>query len=293
MTEQSRLFGGRTLVVAFEGWNDAADSASNVAKFICEKIAADVVATVDSEDYYDYQFTRPTVAFDADGKREITWPSTDFCVAATEAIAEHPEFANLSVLIGTEPSRRWQSFTTEIMEMVDDREIDAVVFLGAMLADVPHSRPISVSRTSQNERVRAEFDAERSQYEGPVGILSVLGIALEKANIPSIALWASVPHYVHNTPSPKATLALLIEIENLLGVSFDHGSLAEEAFTWERGIDEVAEADEEMAGYIAQLEKTRDEAESQAATGDALAMEFEKFLRSTEAKPGDEPAQTD
>lgn len=293
MNESSRIFGGRTLVVAFEGWNDAADSASNVAKFICEKISADVVATVDSEDYYDFQFTRPTVSFDKDGKREITWPSADFCAPGAEALVEHPEYSNLNVLIGTEPSRRWQSFTAEVMEMIDDREIDAVVFLGAMLADVPHSRPISVSSTSQNERVRAELNAERSQYEGPVGILSVLGIALEKANIPSIALWASVPHYVHNTPSPKATLALLIEIENLLGISFDHGTLAEEAFTWERGIDEVAEADEEMAGYIEQLEKSRDEAESQAATGDALAMEFEKFLRASESKPGDEPGEKD
>ena len=223
MNESSRIFGGRTLVVAFEGWNDAADSASNVAKFICEKISADVVATVDSEDYYDFQFTRPTVSFDKDGKREITWPSADFCVPGADALVEHPEYSNLNVLIGTEPSRRWQSFTAEVMEMIDDREIDAVVFLGAMLADVPHSRPISVSSTSQNERVRAELNAERSQYEGPVGILSVLGIALEKANIPSIALWASVPHYVHNTPSPKATLALLIEIENLLAAhGYEH-----------------------------------------------------------------------
>ncbi len=293
MNESSRIFGGRTLVVAFEGWNDAADSASNVAKFICEKMLADVVATVDSEDYYDFQFTRPTVSFDKDGKREIAWPTADFCVPGADALIEHPEYSNLNVLIGTEPSRRWKSFTAEIMEMIEDREIDAVVFLGAMLADVPHSRPISVSSTSQNERVRAELNAERSQYEGPVGILSVLGIALENANIPSIALWASVPHYVHNTPSPKATLALLIEIENLLGITFDHGSLAEEAFTWERGIDEVAEADEEMAGYIEQLEKSRDEAESQAATGDALAMEFEKFLRAAESKPGEESGETD
>ena len=178
------------------------------------------------------------------------------------------------------------------MEMIEDREIDAVIFLGAMLADVPHSRPISVVATSQNEAVRKAFDVERSQYEGPVGILSVLGIALEKAKIPSIALWASVPHYVHNTPSPKATLALLVELEKYLGVQFEHGSLADDAFAWERGIDEVAEADEDMAGYIAQLEKNRDEAESPAASGDALAIEFEKFLRASE-EPGDDENKTD
>ena len=187
--------------------------------------------------------------------------------------------ARISVLVGTEPARRWKSFATEIMEMVEDREIESVLFLGAMLADVPHTRPIGVTSTSQNDLAREELDIERSQYEGPVGILSVLGIELEKAGIPAVALWASVPHYVHNTPSPKATLALLIEVERLLGVQFEHGKLGEEAFAWERGIDEIAEGDEEMAGYISQLEKTRDEAESSAATGESLAKEFEKFLR--------------
>ena len=276
------LFAGRTLIVAFEGWNDAAESASGAAKFICERLSADVIGTVDPEDYYDFQFTRPSVSYDSDGNRQMSWPSTDLCAAGVEVVTENPSLSRVHVLLGVEPSRRWQSFTAEIMEMIEDREIDSVLFLGAMLADVPHTRPIDVSATSQNERARAEFGLERSHYEGPVGILSVLGIALEKAGIPSVALWASVPHYVHNTPSPKATLALLIEVEKYLGIQFEHGSLADEAFNWERGIDEVAEGDEDMAGYIEQLEKTRDEVESPAATGDALAMEFEKFLRATD-----------
>jgi predicted ATP-grasp superfamily ATP-dependent carboligase len=215
------------------------------------------------------------------------------CAPAVEVVAENPQLGRIHVLLGVEPSRRWQSFTAEVMEMIEDREIDSVLFLGAMLADVPHTRPISVSATSQNERARNEFNLERSHYEGPVGILSVLGIALEKAGIPSVALWASVPHYVHNTPSPKATLALLVEAEKYLGVQFDHGSLADEAFTWERGIDEVAEGDEDMAGYIAQLEKNRDEVESPAASGDALAMEFEKFLRASDETPPEGEAKTD
>ena len=287
------IFAGRTLIVAFEGWNDAAESASAAAKFIAEKLNADVVATVDPEDYYDFQFTRPSVSFDAEGNRQISWPSTDLCAPAVEVVAENPQLGRLHVLLGVEPSRRWQSFTAEVMEMIEDREIDSVLFLGAMLADVPHTRPISVSATSQNERARLELNLERSHYEGPVGILSVLGIALEKAGIPSVALWASVPHYVHNTPSPKATLALLIEAEKYLGVQFDHGSLADEAFTWERGIDEVAEGDEDMAGYIAQLEKNRDEVESPAASGDALAMEFEKFLRATDETPPEDESKKD
>jgi hypothetical protein len=287
------IFAGRTLIVAFEGWNDAAESASAAAKFIAEKLNADVVGTVDPEDYYDFQFTRPSVSFDGDGNRQISWPSTDLCAPAVEVVAENPQLGRIHVLLGVEPSRRWQSFTAEVMEMIEDREIDSVLFLGAMLADVPHTRPISVSATSQNERARNEFNLERSHYEGPVGILSVLGIALEKAGIPSVALWASVPHYVHNTPSPKATLALLVEAEKYLGVQFDHGSLADEAFTWERGIDEVAEGDEDMAGYIAQLEKNRDEVESPAASGDALAMEFEKFLRASDETPPEGEARTD
>ena len=287
------IFAGRTLIVAFEGWNDAAESASAAAKFIAEKLNADVVGTVDPEDYYDFQFTRPSVSFDSEGNRQISWPSTDLCAPAVEVVAENPQLGRIHVLLGVEPSRRWQSFTAEVMEMIEDREIDSVLFLGAMLADVPHTRPISVSATSQNERARLELNLERSHYEGPVGILSVLGIALEKAGIPSVALWASVPHYVHNTPSPKATLALLIEAEKYLGVQFDHGSLADEAFTWERCIDEVAEGDEDMAGYIAQLEKNRDEVESPAASGDALAMEFEKFLRATDETPPDDESKKD
>ena len=279
--------------MAFEGWNDAAESASAAAKFVCEKLNADVVATVDPEDYYDFQFTRPSVSYDLEGNRQISWPTTDLCAPGVDVLAEDPSLNRVNVLLGVEPSRRWQAFTTEIMEMIEDREIDSVIFLGAMLADVPHTRPIGVMATSQSEAVREQFAIERSHYEGPVGILSVLGLALEKAGIPSIALWASVPHYVHNTPSPKATLALLIELEKYIGVQFGHGSLADEAFTWERGIDEVAEADEDMAGYIAQLEKTRDEVESPAASGDALAMEFEKFLREADDEASAEKNEKD
>jgi hypothetical protein len=289
LNETSSIFAGRTLVVAFEGWNDAAESASAAVKFIAESIKAEVVGGVDPEEYYDFQFTRPSVSFDAEGQRQITWPGADICVPSRESIDSDPALSNLALLIGTEPSRRWKTFTAEVLELIEDREIDAVLFLGAMLADVPHSRPISTVATSQNELARAELGIERSHYEGPIGILSVLGLALEKAGIPSVALWASVPHYVHNTPSPKATLALLVEVERLLGLQFDHKDLADEAFAWERGIDEIAESDEEMAGYIEQLEKAKDTYDSEAASGDALAMEFEKYLRSTDGSDDSEP----
>lgn len=279
MTEQKPVFSGRTLIVAFEGWNDAAESASNAAKFVCQELQGVLVGAVDPEEYYDFQFNRPEVTYDAEGQRIFEWPGTALYVAAAEVASKSPQLAKLSVLVGFEPSRRWKTFTTEILEMIEDQEVDAVIFLGGMLADVPHSRPISISITSQNEKARLELDVEKSHYEGPVGILSILGQALEEAGIATVAIWASVPHYVHNTPSPKATLALLSELERLLQVEFDHKELAQESFVWERGIDEIAETDEEMASYIEQLEKRRDDFSSPAASGDALAMEFEKFLR--------------
>ncbi|MFM6977937.1 MAG: PAC2 family protein [Micrococcales bacterium] len=284
------FFSGRTLLVAFEGWHDAAETASGALKYIGEQLDVELVATVDPEDYYDFQFSRPMVTLDADGKRELTWPTAELLRPSRSVIAENPEFANIYLLVGNEPARRWKTFTDEIVEFIVDAEIDQVIFLGAQLADVPHTRPITISTTSQNETARNTLNLERSHYEGPVGIMSVLGMAFEKAGIPTIALWASVPHYVQNAPSPKATLSMLIEIERYLQVEFDHGSLADEAFTWERSIDELAEGDEDMAGYIEQLESTRDALDSEAAQGEALAQEFERFLKLEDdaAKPDEE-----
>lgn len=281
MKKDSEIFQGRVLICAFEGWNDAAESASSAARLICDVLGAQVVAEIDPEDYYDFQFTRPSVSFDESGKRELSWPGTSFMISTDK----DPELTRFAVLLGTEPARRWKSFTAEVLEMIEDRDIEAVIFLGGMLADTPHTRPITVTATSQSEKVRTALGVERSSYEGPVGIVSVLGVALEQLGIPTIALWAAVPHYVHNSPSPKATLAILSELEKILGVSFSHGNLAAEAFEWERGIDEIAENDEEMAGYIQQLEKNRDDYDSEAVSGEAIARELEKFLQSEEKPP--------
>lgn len=275
MTNKAKALSGRVLICAFEGWNDAAESASNAAKLICQSLECVEVAAVEPEDYYDFQFTRPSVAFNEVSERELSWPGTSFFTSSVKAPLDR-----FSVLLGTEPARRWKSFTQEVLEMIEDREIDSVIFLGGMLADAPHTRPISVSITSQNEHLRNTLGLEKSSYEGPVGILSVLALALEEAGIPSVALWAAVPHYVHNSPSPKATLALLSEVERLLEVSFNHGDLADQASAWEKGIDEIAENDEEMAGYISQLEKNRDDIESTEGSGEVIARELEKFLQS-------------
>jgi hypothetical protein len=281
LIDEDNVFKGRVLICAFEGWNDAAESASAAANIVSESLDCIVAAEVDPEDYYDFQFTRPTVSLSENGDRELTWPTTSLLISSSK----DPNLSRFSVLIGTEPARRWKSFVAEILEMIEDREIETVIFLGGMLADTPHTRPISVTATSQNEMVRKLNGVEKSSYEGPVGIVSTLGIALEEAGIATIALWAAVPHYVHTSPSPKATLALVAELERLLDVNFSHGDLADQAFAWERGIDEIAENDEEMSGYIEQLEASRDEVDSEAASGEAIARELEKFLQSEQRPP--------
>ena len=286
------MISGRLLIVAFEGWNDATEAATAALRLITEQTAAETLAAVDPEDYFDFQFARPMLEYDEDGKRQLIWPGVELLQPSAESIAKRPELANLHLLLGSEPSRRWLSFTAEMMEFILDREIDAVIFLGAMLADVPHTRPIPVFKTSNNAGLREAFGFEESRYEGPVGIMSVIGQSLEAEGIPTISLWASVPHYVHNTTSPKGALALLGEIERLTGLAFDTSALADQAFEWERSIDEVAESDDEMAAYVAQLEKNRDEFDAEQASGDALARELERYLQQhpEPPEPGSRPA---
>lgn len=273
------IFSQRTLVIAFEGWNDAAEAATQAVKMIAEEIEADTVQSIDPEEYCEFHYARPQVVFDEAGDRQIRWPATELMVPSPEVVAARPELANLFIMLGIEPSLKWRAFLSEVLEIIEDRDIQAVVFVGSMIADVPHTRPIQVLTFSQHEEVRMQFDIEKSDYEGSVGILTVISQALEEMNVPTVNLWAQVPAYVHQSPSPKVTLALLTEIERFLKVQFDHGTLADEAFAWERGIDEIAEADEDMTGYIQQLEKARDELQQTEGSGDIIASEFEKFLQ--------------
>ncbi|MDQ1542859.1 MAG: hypothetical protein QOK08_497, partial [Actinomycetota bacterium] len=156
---------GRILVVAFEGWNDAGEAASGVVNTLKDELDVYPLAEVDPEDYFDYQFNRPTVAADDEGNRQLIWPSVTI-YGPTEPNA--PAGSSIYLLLGTEPSRGWKTFTEEIFEVVEDAEITGIVFLGAMLADVPHTRPISVSASSENAAVRDALGLERSNYEGPV-----------------------------------------------------------------------------------------------------------------------------
>lgn len=285
------FLGGRLLVVAFEGWNDAGEAATGVVRTLKDQLAVSELASVDPEIYFDYQFNRPTVSLDDEGRRQIEWPGAVLYGPATPGsigapLAEDAELqisganaGNIYLLLGTEPSRSWKSFAAEVLDSALAVDVTGVVFLGAMLADVPHTRPISVFVSSDNPTVRAELQIERSNYEGPVGILSVLADAAEKVGIPTMSIWASVPHYVHNAPSPKAVLALIDKLEELIDVVIPRGDLVSEAAEWESGIDALAAEDEEMAAYIAQLEQARDTVDSPEASGEAIAQEFERYLR--------------
>lgn len=272
------MLSGRILLVAFEGWNDATEAASAALRAIADQFSAQTLEAVDPEDYYDFQFSRPMVELDENGNRILSWPGTELLQASSDAIKDFPAAKDLYLLLGTEPSRRWLSFAGEILEMVEDREIDTVIMLGAMLADVPHTRPMPIFKSSQNPGLQQLFSLEPSKYEGPVGILTVLAQAFEAEGIPVLSLWGSVPHYVHNTQNPKAALGFLSELSSLTKFDFNTASLAEAAFEWERSIDELSESDEEMASYVEQLEKARDAMDSDVS-GDALAKELERFLK--------------
>ena len=298
MTDATNVLGGRILVVAFEGWNDAGEAASGAVKTLKDQLDVVPIAEVDPELYFDFQFNRPIVTDDEEGRRRLIWPSAVMLGPARpgqvgDALAGDADLdvtgdnaGNIFLLLGTEPSRSWRSFTAEIMDAALAADIGVIVFLGAMLADVPHTRPISVFASSENAAVRAELGIERSTYEGPVGILSALAEGAEDMGIPTVSIWASVPHYVHNAPSPKAVLALIDKLEELVDVTIPRGELVEEASAWEAGIDALAAEDEEMAAYIQQLEQARDTVDSPEASGEAIAQEFERYLRRRDGRDG-------
>lgn len=275
--------GRRIIVAAFDGWNDAGEAASAAAAMLRTGGDYEVVHSVDPELYFDYQYTRPQVGVDAEGRRTLTWPE-----ATLLRPAERTDGPEIWLLTGVEPARAWQAFAAEFIDVALREDVTGFVALGSMMSDVPHTRPISVFAGSDNDGVRQSLGLERSLYEGPVGILSALGDAAERAGIPTASLWASVPHYVAgHTPSPKATLALLDRLEGISGIPVPRGELAAEALAWEASIDAAAADDDEMRDYIHQLEQTRDTWDSPEASGDAIAQEFERYLR----RGGDGPSK--
>ncbi|MEU0541892.1 PAC2 family protein [Nocardia sp. NPDC005978] len=267
------------LVAAFEGWNDAADAASGAVEHLELIWDAQPLAELDSEDYYDYQVNRPTVR-QVDGvTREIHWPSTMLSVCSPPGSDR-----DVVLLRGVEPNMRWRSFCNDLLEFIEQLDVTTVVILGALLADTPHTRPVPVTGTAYSKEAAERFNLEQTRYEGPTGITGVLQDACVRAGVPAISFWAAVPHYVSQPPNPKAVIALLHRVEDVLDVEVPLGGLPEQAEEWESTVNEMTTGDEEIAEYVRSLEERGDaEVDLNEAMakidGDAIAAEFEKYLR--------------
>ena len=267
------------LVAAFEGWNDAGDAATSAVEHLAEVWHAEVVCQIDPDDYYDFQVNRPTVSIVDGAARRISWPTTRVSVCRLP----DADF-DLVLLRGLEPNMRWRGFCTELLEMVQALGVVRVVTLGALLADSPHTRPVPVSGTSADPATAARLNLEPSRYEGPTGIVGVFQEACERAGLPALSFWAAVPHYVSQPPCPKATVALLGRIEDALDVPVPLGELPEAARAWERQVDELAAEDSDVADYIASLEE-REPEQLPEDSGEAIAQEFERYLRRRDDGP--------
>ncbi|GAA1711571.1 PAC2 family protein [Streptomyces yatensis] len=270
------------MICAFEGWNDAGDAASTAVGHLDREWKGEVFASLDAEDYYDFQVNRPTVALEG-GVRKITWPTTRLSVVRADT---GEKSRDLVLVRGIEPSMRWRSFCNEILGYAHELGVEMVVILGALLGDTPHTRPVPVSGVTSDADLARSLDLEETRYEGPTGIVGVLQEACAHAGVPAVSLWAAVPHYVSQPPNPKATLALLNRLEDLISVRIPLGELTEDSRAWQLGVDQLAAEDSEVAEYVQSLEEARDTAELPEASGEAIAREFERYLRRRDGQPG-------
>jgi predicted ATP-grasp superfamily ATP-dependent carboligase len=276
------------LVCAFKGWNDAGDAASAALQFVGAALDARRFAQLDPEEFYDFQATRPTVKFVEGRHREITWPSVEIYEAR---VPRAPR--DLVLLGGPEPSMRWRTFCRSITDLAEALGCQMVVTLGALLADVPHTRPVHITGLSSDESLVERLGVQQGNYEGPTGITGVLHGACAEAGIPSASLWASVPHYVAAAPNPKAALALVRRLEMLVGVTVDAEELETAAADYERQVNLAVQSDPDVQAFVDRLEKAADEEEedaldpSELPSGDVIAREFQRFLR--QRGPSDKP----
>ena len=263
------------LVAAFEGWNDAADAASSAARYLKERWGARPFATIDPEEFFDFSSTRPQVRLTAGHQREIIWPRTELSAAALPDTGR-----DVVVLVGSEPQLRWRTFSAQVVGVANELGAELVVTLGALLADVAHTRPVRVTGTAADPELVDRLGLERSAYEGPTGIVGVLHDAFRTARVQSASLWAAVPHYVAATPSPKATLALVRRTASLLSTPVTTDDLEQRALDYERQVSEVVATDDDVAAYVRRLEESADADDPlEFQSGDVLAAELERFLR--------------
>ncbi|NLE98991.1 MAG: PAC2 family protein [Propionibacterium sp.] len=259
------------VVIAFSGWNDAANAASDLAERIIEAHPGDEIEPIDDENFFDFQATRPVLRKEADGAW-IQWPGIRL------RRVRHPE-RDIIVVLGAEPNLRWRSFCALMAERLREFNPGIVVAVGAMLSDTPHSRPFPTGLYANSDSLKERLGFETSDYTGPTGIVGVLTQALSQADLPTASLWVSVPHYVANPPNPKAQLQLIERLENALDITLDRGDLMEQAQEWVGAVDELAGQDPDIEHYIEQLEEARDQEVVEEISGDRIAADFERYLR--------------
>ncbi|MEN3309530.1 MAG: hypothetical protein V7603_5732 [Micromonosporaceae bacterium] len=261
-------------IAAFEGWNDAADASTAAVEHLEQVWTARPVTALDPEEFYDFQVNRPIVSL-ADGEtRNIEWPTTRFSVAT-------PPGTDRDVLLirGIEPSMRWRTFCGEILELCHSLEVNKIVLLGALLADVPYTRTLPISGSAANRDAAERYSLIPTRYDGPTGIVGVLHEACTRAELDTVSFWVHVPHYANNPPCPKATLALLHRVEDVLDLPVPMMDLAEESAEWEERLRTAAEQDAELGEYVRELEERVGDEGLQPLSGDEIAQEFEKYLR--------------
>ncbi len=259
------------LIAAFEGWGDAGDAATTAARHIRDRLAGESFATIDPEPFYDFTTARPVVRL-AKGGREIEWPSNEIAGVSVPA-ANH----DLLVIVGVEPQLQWRSYTRQLLSLIDDFDVKLVISLGALIADVVHSRPATVYTSGYDPELNERLDLEPSTYEGPTGIVGVLHDALQTHGTSSVSLWGTIPGYVPNATSPKAALALVERVSQLLELTIPTTALEIGAAAYERQISELVEDNDETKAYVSQLEENYDSMRPES--GAALIEELEEYLR--------------
>ena len=262
------------MIAAFEGWNDAGESASGAIAHLLSEWDHHLIGEFEPEDFYDFQVNRPQVSIDDSSIRSITWPGTQVFGLVIPSMKR-----DLVIVTGVEPSMRWKRFTADLLDLADDLEVSLVVTLGSLLADSPHTRPITVTGTGAHPNIADRLGVSVSKYEGPTGILGIIQDGCMRRGIDAISLWAAVPHYASNSPSPKASLALINSLEDFLDISVPLGYLQIDSDEWEKSVDELAAEDTDVADYVKALEESKDAAELPDVSGDLIAKEFERYLR--------------
>ena len=272
------------LIAAFRGWNDGAQAASLAAGYLAKTWQAQRFAHLDPEEFFDFQATRPHVSLEAGMTRKIDWPETAFYHARPDGLDR-----DVVLLLGIEPNLRWRTFTDLLVGLVGELGVEMMITLGALLADVPHTRPSPVTGSASDPDLVRQLGLSESRYEGPTGIVGVLHDACRRAEIPSASLWVAVPHYVSLTPSPRAAVALCERLGGLIGLDVDVSELEEAAQSYEEQVSEAVASDEETAAYVEELEQRVDsleESSSDLPSGDALAAELTRFLRERDEENG-------